>query len=896
MSAPELPLGPRPWRTLLAMVSPPDDREAILDDLSEDYLDRLERAPATADSWYRRQVIASLPSLLARRLQLGARRLTLSPPRKLAMSDLLSDLRGGWRGLRRAPVLSVLVIVVLALGIGANTAIFGLLNPILLRPLPYANAERLVHMFETDPSFDSFGWDMLRQSLPTLEAWSEAESFEEVAGYYYAQTALRSEDQPAGAVTTGFVTANLLPMLGVEPMIGRNFTPGEDTPGRNNVLLLSHSLWQGRFGGDAEILGREVLLDGLPHSVVGVMDPSFSFPYAEVRMWKPAGFTPERWEPDDAGILTLGRLAPGVTFEAARTELAAMRAAVAERHPEANGDRGVRVVELRRALVFFYDILRAMMLALLFAGGFMLLIVCANVANLLLSRTGQRRREVAIRSAMGAGRGRIARQLLTENALLAVIAGVAGIAVARAATGVVGTVIPAQLYRVGEVGVDGAAVAFTAVITLSTAIAFGVAPALSAARISVTEALKESHAITGGKSKRRLTRALVFGQVSLATFLCGGAFLAAGAAAEFGDIDVGFDPADVLTVELTLPAADYPTGEQVRAFYQQVTDDISALPGVSSVGWIGALPLDFSSSVASYRLPGTAVDEAAPDRRAAFAVIAPGYLSSMRIPLHQGRDFDDRDSAAGQPAVIVNEMLASRLWPDSTPNGQTLIADFGAGEVEATVVGVAGDSIGGLALNGMEEQIFAARAQRTLRRGFFTVRSSLDPAEVSAAVRATLSRLDPDQPVDNVRTMNEVAAQAAQPLVAVRNVLSGIGVFALILAALGVYGVAARAVAQRTHEIGVRMALGAGRTDIVRIVMRSAGFSVLVGTLLGTAGIVALQVGLAAAIDDPSAVQPLGAVGVGACLAVVASIASWLPARRATRIDPLDALRESGEG
>ncbi len=878
------------WRLLVAAAAPSGDRAAMLDDLTEEYQERLASDGRAAARWYRQQVLRSLPWLLSRRYHLLIQSLSPDSLREFLVSIFVHDVRSGLRSLMGAPLLSGLVVAILALGIAANTAIFSLVNPILLRALPYEEPERLVHMFETDPSIGSFGWDMLRQSLPTIDAWRETSSFEEVAAYFYGSTAVRSGQGEARSIETGYVSANLFPMLGVQPAIGRNFSPQEDVPGDNHVVLLSDPVWRGQFGADPEIIGTSVIVDGISHVVIGVMPVEFNFPFGEIRMWKPAAFDAERWGPDQAGILTLGRLREGASREAAQAELTTIHDGLKGQYPEQLEGHGVRVIELRRALVFFHDQLRMMMLALLLASGMVLLIVCANVANLMLAWSGSRRHDIAIRAAIGAGRGRIVRQLLTENSLLAVAAAIVGTILARAGIGIVGPVIPAAIYRVGQIEVDGAAMLFTGVLAAVTAIAFGLAPALRAARVSLTETLKDSRAGAAGVGARRFSRALVFAQVAVATFLCGGAAVAIGIAQEFSGADLGFDPADVVAVQVILPSVDYPSAEELQAFQGQARAAIGAQPGVESVGWINRLPLDSASGSAVYRLPEEPAESAATPRRAELAIVTPQYFESMGITLLQGREFDLSDGRDTAPVVIVNQLLAASVWPDGNAIEEVLMVEIGSEDRQATVVGVVDNSLGGIALTGMGPQVFVPSAQRAYRSGFFTIRGSGPPAELIDSARAELASLDANLPIENVRTMETVVAQAFQPVLASRNLLSGFGVFALALAALGVYGVAAQSVSQRTHEIGVRMAIGASTGNIIGVIMRTAAGTVAVGAVVGVLAIFGLQLGLSAAVGE-SMGSPAMPIGIGLLLTLVAALASWVPARRATRVDPLLALR-----
>ncbi len=883
-------VGPLPWRLLAAAVAPPADRAPMLDDLGEEYSERLATNARAARRWYRQQVLRSSPWLLARRARLAVRNLSPESLMESVVTTFLHDVRSGLRGLASQPVMSLLVIAILALGIAANTAIFSLINPILLRALPYEEPERLVHMFETDVSLGEFGWDQLRQSLSTYEAWREADSFEDVAAYYYGPTAVRPQNGDARGVETGFVTANLFPLLGVEPALGRNFAAAEDVPGNNQVVILSDSVWRTQFGADPAVVGTQVFVDGTPHVVVGVMDPGFNFPYGEIRMWRPAGFDPERWGPAAQGILTMGRLRDGVTHETATAELGAIHEQLARQYPDAMEGRSVRVTELRRALVFFHDELRAMMLALLVGAGLILLIVCANVANLMLAWSSVRRRDVAVRGALGAGRGRIVRQLLTENSLLAFIAAIAGIGAARAGIGLVAPVVPAALYRVGQIEVDLPAVIFSVVLAAATALTFGLVPALRASRVSLTETLKESRPGSAGKATRRFSTALIFGQVVVATFLCGAAAVSVGIVRDFSNQELGFEPEGVVTIGMSLPRADYPSVAEIIAFQQQAQEGLDRLPGVEATGWIDRLPLDFATSSTLYRLPEETAENEETQRRADRSSVGPGYFASMGIAVRQGREFDARDQRDAASVVVVNTLLADTLWSGEAVTGETLVVTFGGEEREATVVGVVEDSLGGIALNGMGPQVFLPAAQAATRGGFMTMRATGDMAQSIEAARAEIARLDPNLPTENVRTMQGIVTQAFQPIVTVRNLLSGFGVFAVLLAALGVYGVAAYAVAQRTHEIGVRMAIGASTGNIVGVIMRSAAGIVAAGAIVGVLAIFGLIAVLTSALGDPG-IPFIVPMSMGLLLTAVAALASWLPARRATRVDPLITLR-----
>ncbi len=812
------------------------------------------------------------------------------------MKGLIQDARYAVRSLRHSPGFTVAVVTVLALGIGANTAIFSVVSPFLFRSLPYTEPDRLVHMFETYPQLDGVGWDMQRQSLPTIRDWqSQARSFESIGAYYYDNAALRVGDGAPRRFDVGLVTANLFPLLGVDPAIGRHFAIDEDVPGAANVLLVADSVWRETLGADPNVVGRSVVLDGAEHVIVGVMPPGFNFPFGAVRMWKPAAFDPASWDRESRGILTVGRLQAGVGIDAATTELMQLQERLEEAHPGVYDGYGVRVLPIREALIFFYDIFRGLMLTLLAAVAFVLLIVCANVANLMLARSGHRQREVAIRAAIGAGQSRIARQLLTESLLLAGTAAIPGSWLASLTTGAFSAFLPAELYRVGDVGVDGSALLYTAVVTLATAVVFGLVPVRRAANTELTSALKAC-AGDGGAQASRFGSSLVFVQITLATVLCGGAVLAAQAFGEMRRVDLGLDPTRVLTLEVALPSGDYSSADTRVVFFDELVARTSALPAVDAAGLINMLPMNFESSSVAYALPGEALElagkgESRAKRFAGSTIVSPAYFEAMDISLRAGRSFDTRDRGDSAPAVVMNGMLARRLWPDGETDavGRTLMLDGSEGPYAATVVGVVEDSVGGLMLNGPEPQIFFPLASRIPRRVFLAVRTSGQPAAIAGSVRGVLASLDPNLVIDNVRPMTDVTAAATQPVQVASLILAAFGGFALLLAAIGVYGVVALAINQRTRELGVRMALGARAGQVVALVVRRGATLAASGALIGALLTFALAAMLASfAGDSPSLAAPLIVIAI---LVAVALLACWLPARRATRIDPVVALR-----
>lgn len=879
---------PQPWRAMLRRVAPDDDRASILQDLDEEYRQICAlRGAAAARRWARSQVLRSLLPLLRRRA--GGRRLPLEPRGSRTIA-LLHDLRYALRSLVASPAYGTVVVLVLSLGVGANTAIFSLVNPFLFRALPFADPHRLVHLFETDPRVGGMGWDMIRQSWPMVEALREqSESLEEVAAYYYASDNVSRAGAEPEQMTVGRVTVNLFAMLGAKPLHGRLFTPEEARSGDDGVVLVHESLWRSRFGADANVVGSTIRLDGREHVIVGVMRNEFNFPFGAVRMWRPLVTDVAGSDWDDRNFLTVGKLARGASIDVAAAEVQAIQRRLQGQAPAAFEGLDARVVPLKEALIFFYDQMQALMMLLLAAVALVLLIVCANLGNLALARASRRQREIAIRTAVGASRFRVLRQLLAESGFLSLLAAIIGVLLASAAIGAVASMIPGELWRAGDIEVDGAALGYTLAISLLAALAFGLLPARQLTRVDLTPALKEGGASTGAAGGRRLGKLLVASQVAVAATLCGSALMMMLAFRELRNVELGFDPHGVVSFDLTLPDDSYPGAEQVRVFWGRLTERVESLPGVESAAVIDLLPLNFAAGAFDYAIPGR--EPATDDERlqASAHRVSATYFDAMRIPVLRGRAFEPGDSGTSDPVVVVNRLLAERHWPGESPVGRTMLLRSGDREVEARVVGVAEPSMGGFVFNGFEEQVFRPMTQSPTRGGHLVVRAAGDPAALVSAVRGAITQLDTGLPVGGVRTMPSVLAESTAPLLVASQVLSSFGAFALLLAALGVYGVVAYAVARRTHEIGIRMALGAHPRAVLGLVLGSGAWLVLSGAVVGGLLTWLLGVALAAGgFGTPSLAIPLAVV---ALLALVAGVASWLPARRATRIDPAIALR-----
>ena len=808
------------------------------------------------------------------------------------MSSWLQDLRYAVRMLRNNPGVTTVIALVLALGIGANTTIFSVVNPFLLRPLPYDEPERLLHLFLTDPQA---GGDRGRLSLPQFLDWqAQSKSFSELAVYDYSARNLTAPGAQPEQQVVGRLSANLLPLLGVEPRIGRAFAAGEDRPGAAGVVLLSDEVWQRRYGG-RDALGETLEIDGQPHTVIGIMAPRFHFPYPEVKLWSALPADVEAYGRDHHRFLAIGRLAEGVSPERAEAELASVEARLAAEHDPDGARNGVAAVPLRQALLFAYQEIRLLMVLLMAAVGFVLLIVAANVANMLLARAGARSREVAIRTSLGADRRRLVRQFLTESLLLALLGGGLGILLAFYGVRLIGGALPEALYRVGGFEVDALALAFTMAVALASALLFGLAPALRGSRVDLSESLKEGgRGGEGGVKGRRLRGLLVVAQLSLAVVLLSGAFLMLSNASRMQSRDLGFETGEALTMRLVLPDAKYPEASQRAAFFDDLTRRLEALPGIDSAAAVLPLPLSFATYGVEFEVPGR--QPASPEERlsAHSVYVTPHYFAALGIPLRRGRVFDHRDRADSAAVVVVSETLAERFWGGDNPQGRSLRLRLKSDQLtEVTVAGVVADVRDAPEWHGglNDAQIYLPWAQHPQRGGHLVVRAGGDPAALAPLVREELRRVDAELPVSEVWTMAKVAAYSVSPLETASRVLSGFAAAALLLAAVGIYGVVAYTTSRRRHEFGIRLALGAGRGSIVGLVLRQGARLAALGLGLGLAASFALGRVVASQMPGVAGPGALSLAAVALILGAAALLASFLPARRAARMDPLAALR-----
>ena len=819
------------------------------------------------------------------------------------MTDtLLRDLRYVIRGLRHRPGFAAIAILTLALGIGANTAIFSAVNGVLLRPLPYRSADRLAMIYAH--------WQLKdRAELSESEYWDmreQSRSFEGIAAFADGSANLTGSGTPE-RLLTGYMTAGTLPLVGVAPAIGRAFTAAEDLPGQPPVVLLSDGLWRRRFGADRGIVGRQILLDDAPTTVIGVMPPGFQLPLHYSGMpkeaWGPLALDPaaDRGERGYHYLSTIARLRDGITVEAASREVSALMRRMKATYPDEYAD------EFNGSAAGVPDAVtggvKPAMLVLLGAVALLLLIACANVAALLLARSEARSREIALRTALGAGRGRIVRQLLTESVVLAVAGGLLGIALAALGVRAFIAAAPSSIPRLDAIGLDGRVLAFTAAISLLTGVLFGLAPAVHAAGSDVSAALSDgARGGTAGRSRQLFRRVLVVGQIALALILVTASGLLVQSFMRLSHVDPGFDPDHLLTARIDLSSVRYHDNRQIRTFYHDLVQRLSALPGVKSAAAARALPMTGRLDIGdwSFVMEGRYSNPPKPEdrRHADWQTVTPEYFRTMRIPVMQGRAFEERDDLNAPGAMIVNQTLASQVWPGGDAIGQRVLLGGGTTDsIWRTVVGVVGD-VKHRGLDAaprpemyMPEAQWPAGTGTAPRSLYLTIRTAGDPALLANAVRTTLASIDPDVPLAEVQTMSDALGDWAAQRRLTTLIVTLFAVLALTLGAVGIYGVMAHLVTLRTREIGIRIALGAIPSEILTLVATQGTAMAVAGIVLGTAGSFAATRLLGGMLFQVRPTDPLTFAGTALVLAGVAAAATLVPAVRATRVDPMEALR-----
>jgi putative ABC transport system permease protein len=799
------------------------------------------------------------------------------------MGTLVQDLRYGARVMLKQPGFTAVAVIALALGIGANTAIFSAVNAVLLRPLPFPEPERLVLVRDLQQA------DETPASYPEYLDWKEqGRTFEHLAGAFNTSYSLTGQGEPEQLLGVR-VSANLLPMLGLKPMIGRNFQPEEESRSGERVVILSYSLWQRRFGGDPGVLGRNLTLNGQGFTVIGVLPAGVKglLPgvdrLEQIRdLWMPLRLDTTN-APRGLHFLTvIGRLRAGLSLQMARDEVSEvadhLRQTGATQH-------GVSIVPL---IQFVVGSTRPALLILLGAVGLVLMIACANVANLMLVRAQSRRKEIAVRLALGASRARLIRQLLTESLLLSSVSGTLGVVLALWGVDSLAAAGRVWLPRAEGIKIDGTVLLFTMGVSLLTAILFGLAPALRASSGQLSEALKEGGQ-RAGHGRDRLRSLLVVSEVALSLVLLVGAGLLIKSFARLLSVDKGFDPRHVLALDLSLPESKYPEPPQQAQFFQQVLERVAALPGVEGVASVSDIPLGDGGTNGGVQIEGKAFPPES-EPIAEKLIVSADYFRIMRIPLRSGRYFDERDVAGNHQVAMINESFARTYFQGEDPIGKRI--DFGwdtTGWQE--VVGMIGD----VKHYGLDEAalpaVYVPHLQRPSSSMTVVVRTTPDPRSLSAAVRSQVFEVDKDQPISRVRVMEQVVSASVASRRLSMGLLAGFAVVALALAAVGLYGVMSYVVTQRTHEIGVRMALGARVDDVLALILKQGMFLVLIGVGAGLAAALAVTRLIASLLYGVSPTDLATFVIIAVLLTAVALLACYLPARRATKVDPMVALR-----
>jgi predicted permease len=804
----------------------------------------------------------------------------------------VQDLLYGIRGLLHTPGFTLVAVITLALGIGANAAIFSVVNAVLLRPLAYKDADRLVTLLHdgTDPV-----------AVANYIDWRDQNAcFQAMAAAEYWRTNLTGIDAPENVIGLR-VTQNLLPTLGVEPMLGRWFSLGEDREGADHEAILSYGLWVRRFSHDPNVLGKPITLNGEAYTVVGVMPPSFKFapfwaPRAE--LWAPLAFGNRIHERGGNSLRVFARLKPGVTLPQARAEMTAITGRLERQFPGTN--RGVAVTPLKDNVVGKIETPLFMTLG---AVGFVLLMACANVAHMLLARTSGREKEIAVRTALGAGRIRLMVQFLTENLLLASMGAAAGLLLAFGGTKAVAALSPAFIPRVETAAIDTPVIIFLLSVTLLTALLFGLAPAMHAAAGNLSDALKEGgRAGSDGIRRQRLRAILVASEFALAFVLLIGAGLMIRSFYALQSVNPGFNPKNVLSMVVSVAGTNEAEPNRRAVFYRDLLEKLKPIAGVQWVGAINHLPLAGDLWGWSFAIEGRPAPRPGEEPVAVYRVVMPGYFETMRLPLRRGRTISYSDDARAPGVVIINERAARKCWPGQDPMGKRIVFTTGKSAVSSwlTVIGVAADAKQGeWAAEPYPEAYLAALQNRDFlgdagsHTAYITlvVRTVGDPADIAAAVKATVWSFDRNLPISQVLTMESAVADANAGPRFEMLLLGAFGGIALVLAAVGIYGVMNYSVARRTREIGIRMSLGASRADVLRMVLRNGMTQALTGAAAGIIGALLLAKFMGKMLYGVQPTDPVTFGGVAIVLGSAALFATLVPARKAIHIEPMTALR-----
>jgi len=819
------------------------------------------------------------------------------------MGTFWQDLHYGGRMLRKSPAFTIVAVLTLALGIGANTAIFSVVNTILFQPLPFPHSQQLVMVWETDenrkithgtaPPADFLDWRAQNQVFQHISAFQL---------WFHNLTGAGEPEQLWGAK----VSADFFDLLEVKPVLGRTFRPDEEQPGRDQVVILSHGIWVQHFGADASVIGRSVTIDDKPYTVIGVLPAGFNLLGVGRRydLWMPLAFPPSEIRRDNPSLIVFARLKPDVSIARANSEMAAIAHRLSMEYPATNQGTGIGVVSMHDDLTAPR---RSPLLLLFAAVGLVLLIACANVANLLLSRAASRQKEVAIRSALGAGRLRLIRQLLTESVLLGLVGGAIGLLLAYGGLRILPAFLPppggaSEIPRANLIGINTTVLAFTVGIAILTGIIFGMAPAFQFSKTNLSESLKESgRSSTGGMQSRFTRNFLAVAEVGLSLVLLIGAGTLIRSLRDLLDANPGFNPRNVLSMQIWLPDSRYPGTTRTRAFFQQVIDRLRSLPGVVSAGAVNFLPLTGLTDFANFDIAGRPSPPPREEFVAQYRVIDPQYFQAMQIPLLRGRYFTNSDNKESPGVAIIDQDLARKYWPNQNPVGQQVRVHLheaksvpyrpSASNAWLTIVGIAGDIQEGGPAYLKSGKLYLPYQQVPSHLMRIVLRTAGPPDLLAGAARQVVQSVDADQPITKVKSLEEFLSASVSPQALNTNLLTFFAALALILAAIGIYGVMSYGVERRTHEIGIRLALGAQPSDVVRMIVRQGLQLALIGIAIGLGATYALIRALSGSMFGIKSLDPVPTACAALLLFLVAFLACYIPARRATRVDPVQALR-----
>jgi putative ABC transport system permease protein len=800
-----------------------------------------------------------------------------------AMSvDVLRDARYGIRQLGKTPGFAIVAVLTLALGIGATSAIFSVVNGVLLRPLPFPEPDGLVRVFEIVPQYGRFS-----VAPATFLDWrKQATSFARIGVYNGGSATFASREGPE-RVTTSSISWDLFELFEVSPMIGRTFTEAEDLPGKNNVIVLSYGMWQRRFGGDPAVLGRTLTLTGEPVTIVGVMPPDFYFPSRETELWRPVALNPASATRGGHFLAVIARLKPERSVAQASAELRTISERLGQQYPDTSANESAEVVQLKEQMV---GAIRPALLTLFAAVVVVIVIACANVANLLLVRASVREKEMAIRGALGAGRRRLVLQLLAESLVLAAAGGGLGLLFAYIAIPAVRTLSAGTIPRVNDIAIDGSVLAFSLGVSLLTGIVFGLAPAWHASRPGIGEVLKEGGRSSLASSGRLLRNVVMVAEVALSIVLLVGAALLLRSFGRITGIDPGFRPENVLAFRVTLPAKSYPEPHNRAAFFDSLLAKLGTVSQVRAAGMVQTIPMR-GDYLLSFAIQGRPKAKPNAEPSANYRVVSPGYFQTLSIPLKRGRVFTEHDAEKAPMVAVIDEAFARRHFPDEDPTGRGI--DIGNGtDGFYQIVGV----VGSVRYEGLgsapEPTMYVPFKQDVFSTMWVLARTDGDPAQQSSAARLAVSAIDPSLPAYSIVTLASVVSDSIAQRRFSMLLLGLFALIALFLAAIGIYGVVAYTVSQRTQEIGVRMAIGAQRGDVLRLIVVGGMRLAAVGVAAGLAGALAAARLVETMLFEVTPFDPASYGATAGILLAVAALACYMPARRAMRVDPLSALRQ----